>query len=310
MKSVSDVAPTGFTAVVAGRSSSIVGHSMPSGDSSRLRRRPRRGRLTRIRRIPPGPLQEASDLESFYDHQVRVNSQATAKLRMRQLKSFLEGVRERVPFWTSPFERLDGRLHKKLLKVQRTDPDRSGLSKQELKELLAYCRTHDRKVHALVFVLVNTGMRSAELCNARWKDLEPRGDDYVLREVVVKGGRVQTKYLSRKCVEVLRRYRRKIDSEWLFPLGEGRPAGFTLIYNAAVATAPPVCPPTGFANWCIKESCRYWDAGAGCQHPEQRAAARNAERARRRKVPANTAQSSEAGVPIHHRSRERRAQRR
>jgi hypothetical protein len=54
-------------------------------------------------------------IEAFYDHIAKKVDRNTAYLRIRGLKKFFAGIRNVIPFYTSPFEIMGEILHRKLI---------------------------------------------------------------------------------------------------------------------------------------------------------------------------------------------------
>ena len=117
----------------------------------------------------------AGDIEAFYDHLVERVGRNTARLRILGLKRFFAGVEQAVPFYRSPFADMEPRLVKKL---SRTDKTKLGkaLTAAEVRRLLEHLGKDSSVLGlenlAVVRMLLATGLRAAELCALRWKDLE------------------------------------------------------------------------------------------------------------------------------------------
>jgi integrase len=117
----------------------------------------------------------AADIEDFYDHLVERVGRSTARLRILGLKRFFRGVEEAVPFFRSPFTDMEDRLVKK---IARSDKAKRGkaLTAAETRRLLELLEKDTTVLGlenlAIVKMLLATGLRAAELCGLRWKDLE------------------------------------------------------------------------------------------------------------------------------------------
>lgn len=100
----------------------------------------------------------------------------TASLRIKGLKKFFLSIKNIIPIYTSPFKLMDERLVKKLNRTKKGNRTRKALSVSEVKSLLGWLR-NDTTVqglenHAIIFTLVTSGLRTDELCQLRWKDVE------------------------------------------------------------------------------------------------------------------------------------------
>ncbi len=127
----------------------------------------------------------------LYDHMVKETSRQTAYVRTRGLKKFFSSIGKKVPGYSSPFEVMDERLKRKINRTARKKGTKKALNKEELRRLLAFLRKDEtlkgRQNHAIVLSLVMTGLRSFELCQLRWRDVEEsEGINYV--NFVGKGG--------------------------------------------------------------------------------------------------------------------------
>ena len=117
-----------------------------------------------------------ADLERFYDHVREKVNLNTAYQRIKGLKKFFSNICKTIPFYTSPFDILDKKLDRKLCKTKKGNRTKKALSKQELQDLLRYLK-QDTGIkglqnYAIVLFLVTSGLRSHELCQLRFKDIE------------------------------------------------------------------------------------------------------------------------------------------
>jgi len=148
-------------------------------------------------------------IEGFYDHLMKHVDRNTAYLRIRGLKRFFAGVSKVVPGYISPFEIMSKNLHRKLNRMKKGNRTKKALTVAEVKRLLAWL-TQDNSIlgqenHAIVYLLVTSGLRAAELVQLRWKDLEFFEGTWKAR-FVGKGGREAEQELYTEAVEVCRRY--------------------------------------------------------------------------------------------------------
>jgi len=123
------------------------------------------------------PLQiTPAHIEKFYDHLVKKVDRNTAYLRIRGLKRFFAGIRNVIPFYTSPFEIMSETLNRKMNRTKKGNRTKKALNNTELRLLLSWL-SQNRSVkglenYAIVYMLVTSGLRGSELCQLRWKDLE------------------------------------------------------------------------------------------------------------------------------------------
>lgn len=123
------------------------------------------------------PLQvRPGDIEAFYDYLLKKVDRNTAYLRIRGLKKFFAGIRNIIPVYTSPFETMETKLVKKLNKTKNGNRTKKALSIQEIKDLLTWLKTDatikGAQNYAIIYTLVTSGLRSAELCQLKWKNVE------------------------------------------------------------------------------------------------------------------------------------------
>jgi integrase/recombinase XerD len=90
------------------------------------------------------------------------------------LKRFFNGIKKLAPGYVSPFEVMDDRLARKLSRTKRSRT-KKALTVREIQDLLSWLRkdqsSQGKTNYAVVFMLVTSGLRAAELCSLRWKDL-------------------------------------------------------------------------------------------------------------------------------------------
>ncbi len=123
------------------------------------------------------PLQVTpAHIESFYDSLVKKVDRNTAYKRIQGLKKFFKGIRGVIPIYTSPFELMPEKLKKKLSRKKKGNRTKAALSKNEANALLSFLQ-EDRTVkgledHAIIYTLITSGLRSFELCQLKWKNIE------------------------------------------------------------------------------------------------------------------------------------------
>jgi integrase/recombinase XerD len=100
-------------------------------------------------------------------------------------------------------------LHRKLNRTKKGNRTRKALSVAEVKRLLAWLEKDSsamgQRDYAIVFMLVTSGLRSAELGQLRWKDLEYFEGTWTAR-FIGKGNREAEQELYTESVEACRRY--------------------------------------------------------------------------------------------------------
>ena len=156
------------------------------------------------------PLQiTPAHIEAFYDDIVKRVDRNTAYLRIRGLKKFFSGIRNVIPFYTSPFEIMSEKLHRKLNRTKKGNRTKKALAVAEVKRLLAWLNkdttVKGKRDYAIVFMLVTSGLRSAELIQLHWKDLELFEGTWTAR-FIGKGGKEAEQELYTEAVETCRRY--------------------------------------------------------------------------------------------------------
>lgn len=117
-----------------------------------------------------------ADLERYYDHIMQTVDRNTAYIKIMGLKKFFKGIGKVIPFYTSPFDIMSEELKRKLSKTKTGTETKLALSRNELIRVFEYL---DRDTslkglqnRAIIRILVSTGLRAAELCQAKWKDIE------------------------------------------------------------------------------------------------------------------------------------------
>ena len=118
----------------------------------------------------------AADVEMFYDDLLKKVDRNTARLKVAGLKKFFAGVEKVCPLIESPFKSMSEKLNRKLNRTKKSTGTKKALTKGELRALLDYLGQYhtvkDRGTYAMVFMLVTSGLRAAELLQLRWRDLE------------------------------------------------------------------------------------------------------------------------------------------
>jgi integrase len=156
------------------------------------------------------PLQiTPAHIEKFYDHLVKKVDRNTAYLRIRGLKRFFAGIRNVIPFYTSPFEIMSKNLNQKMNSTKKGNRTKKALNSNELRLLLSWL-SQNRSVkglenYAIVFMLATSGLRGSELCQLRWKDLEFYEGRYTA-SFIGKGEKAAEQELYRPAVKACKKY--------------------------------------------------------------------------------------------------------
>ncbi len=148
-------------------------------------------------------------IEAFYDHLVKKVDRNTASLRIRGLKRFFACVSKLVPGYISPFEVMEELLVKKLNRSKKGNRTKKALTVAEVKRRLPWLE-EDRSViglenRAIVYMLVTSGLRAAELVQLHWKDLDLVEGRWTAR-FIGKGGKEAEQELYTPAVEACRAY--------------------------------------------------------------------------------------------------------
>jgi integrase len=153
------------------------------------------------------------DVEAFYDDLCERVDRNTAYLRIRGLKKYFEGVKRVIPFFESPFDCMDEKLKKKLNRTKRGNRTKKTLTPQEVKKLLSWLADdkteYGMENYAIVYMLVSSGLRAAELSQLKWKNIEffeGRGTAYF----VGKGGKEAEQELYEPALRACTEYFRKV----------------------------------------------------------------------------------------------------
>lgn len=173
-------------------------------------------------------------VESFIEHLLATAKPATANNRYRGLQSFFKWLQQEGEIKESPMANM------KLPKVPEQPPP--ILDEQGIRWLLGTCSGStfsDRRDAAIIRLLLDTGLRRAELAGLTLADLDL--DNQIL-SVQGKGGRVRVVPYGRKSATALDRYLRARQSHkdaddphlWLGQLGPMTPSG---VYQVVVDRA-------------------------------------------------------------------------
>ncbi len=168
------------------------------------------------------------DIEDFIDTLFqRGLKPATAATRYRGLHAFFKWLTEEGEVSETPM------LKTRAPKIPETPPP--VLREEQIRKVLATCASgtsfRDRRDHALLLLLVDTGARRNEIAGLRYSATDPDSNDVDLDQgiirVVGKGNRERVLPIGAKTVRALDRYLRmrakhshaKLPWLWLAPMG-------------------------------------------------------------------------------------------
>lgn len=156
------------------------------------------------------PLQvTAADIECFYDDLLTRVDRSTAYIRIAGLKKFFSGIRNVLPIYTSPFETMTDKLHRKLNRTRKGKQTKKAMTQAEAKRLITWL-AEDRTVrgvedHAIALMLLTSGLRASELCQLKWGSLDATERTWTAR-FIGKGGDPAEQELFPGAVEAARVY--------------------------------------------------------------------------------------------------------
>jgi integrase len=148
-----------------------------------------------------------ADIEAWYDSMSELDL-ATRYNRIMGLKRFFTGIEKQVPFFLSPFQKMSEKLKSKLYAAKKGRKKVKALTIQEVKRILReYPAVSVRETEdlAIFFFLISSGLRSFELLQLRWRDIEEY-DGTLYAGFTQKGGKVVQQELYRPAVEAAREY--------------------------------------------------------------------------------------------------------
>ena len=164
------------------------------------------------------PLQwDAGWLEQFYDHETaRGLSKNSCYGEMMGLSKFFAGIEKQIPFYESPFNTMSKTLHRKLFKRKKGNRTKKAMTLNEVKKLFDFLKVDEtesgRRNYAVIFTLVTSGLRAAELCQLTWGDVcyDPEGECW-MATFIGKGDREAEQELYTDAVTVCYEY---FESVW------------------------------------------------------------------------------------------------
>lgn len=127
------------------------------------------------------PLQwTPAHIEKFYDHVREKNGISTAYNRIAGIKKICSNIKEQMPFWESPFDIMPESVQTKL-KASEQGKKKKALYKKEARAVLEHLKADTtikgQQNYAMVYTLLTTGLRAAELCNLHYGSIEHDPDN-------------------------------------------------------------------------------------------------------------------------------------
>ncbi len=161
-------------------------------------------------------------IEMWFDNMIeRQLDKKSVVLKIAGLKKFFKSVKEKCPLAVSPFEIMDRKLLKKMMKIPKGNGIVTALTSNEIAKLLEFLkndRTHKgRRNYALVYMLTTTGFRISELLNLSWgdvvKEYDAEGNEALFGVGVRKGNKDFKQPLDKEAVDVVLVYHKKMYGE-------------------------------------------------------------------------------------------------
>ncbi len=148
-----------------------------------------------------------ADIESYFDDLVsRGLDWKTILLRIAGLKKFFSGIRNVIPTYSSPFDAqiMSTKLREKLNARGKDGGTKKALSKAEIKRLLKHLQAEEDPVdYAMIFMILTSGLRAAEMLSIRYEDID-FSDDICTASFIAKGGKRVEHELYKPAVEAAR----------------------------------------------------------------------------------------------------------
>lgn len=110
------------------------------------------------------------------------------------IRNLSNGVEWLMKFWRDPIVLEKQKRPRRLI--------RAYLMEDEVKEIIAHCRTPREK--AIVFTLAYSGMRLRELCSLKISDINHAERSILIRDG--KGSQDRIVYVAQACLDILRQY--------------------------------------------------------------------------------------------------------
>ena len=163
------------------------------------------------------PLQiKPSHIEEWYNSMTERLDKKSCALKIAGLKKFFKNVKEKCPLCTSPFDVMDKKLLKKIMKIPKSNGRPEALSKDELDKLFEFLRKDDStkgvRNYALIQMLAATAMRISALMDVCMSDIyEHDGKRYI--DVLGKGNKRRQVFLRAEAFEAVMRYHVQVYGE-------------------------------------------------------------------------------------------------
>lgn len=162
-------------------------------------------------------------LEQYFDHlKAKGNSEGTCYARMAGMKNYCKGIQRRYPAtFEDPFQVMSENLHAKLFARPEKKAVARAMEKTEARRLLDWLSVQKsptaRRNYAIIAMLIYTGLRSAELLQLHWHDLEMTDSGKWYAMGVGKGRKAFRQNIGNvEAIEALRRYRQGKPDDYLF----------------------------------------------------------------------------------------------
>ena len=163
------------------------------------------------------PLQiKPRHIEEWYNNMAERLDKKSCALKIAGLKKFFKNVKEKCPLAVSPFENMDSKLLKKVMKIPKGNGRPEALNKDELDKLFEFLRKDDSTIgvrnYALVQMLAATAMRISALMDVSMSDIyENNGKKYI--DVLGKGNKRRQVFLRTEAFEAVMEYHKQVYGE-------------------------------------------------------------------------------------------------
>lgn len=128
------------------------------------------------------------------------------------IRNSSNGIEWYMRFWKNPIALAKPKKPQRLI--------REYLKKDEVKEIISFCRTLREK--AIILTLAYSGVRLRELCTLRVSDINPIERSILVRDG--KGSQDRIVYIPSKCVNGLERYIKKERGTWGDQIFQSQPS--------------------------------------------------------------------------------------
>jgi len=149
-------------------------------------------------------------IKRYYDSIIRKVDRNTACLRIRGLHQFYLKLSKTIPGYISPFDVMDKKLMEKLNFLIKKKSIKKPLSKEEAIQLIAWLdedrSTKGKCNHAMVLMIMTSGLRSGELCQLSWGGIKHDKSGIWIADFIGKGGRLEKQEMYLPALEVTKKY--------------------------------------------------------------------------------------------------------